>query len=111
MLTVDTLRKYGADVDEALVRCMNREEFYLMLVSKALEDTRLSLLEEQLKEKDYEAAFETAHTLKGMYTNLALTPLSEPVVKITELLRAKTDTDYSNLISEAKSQFSKLNNI
>ena len=111
MLTIADLREFGADVDEALVRCMNKEDFYLLLVGKALDDTKLSLLEEQINGKDFDAAFETAHTLKGMYTNLSLTPVSDPVCRITELLREKTDTDYSALLTEAKSQFARLRSI
>ncbi|MBP0976922.1 MAG: Hpt domain-containing protein [Oscillospiraceae bacterium] len=111
MLTIDDLREFGADVDEALVRCMNKEDFYLLLVGKALDDMKLSQLEEQINEKDYDAAFETAHTLKGMFTNLSLTPISDPVCRITELLRAKTDMDYSSLMTEAKTQFARLRNI
>ena len=32
---------------------------------------------------------------KLMYANLSLTPLTKPVSEITELLRSKTQTDYS----------------
>ena len=35
----------------------------------------------------------------GITGNLALTPLYEPIVEITELLRARTETDYSPLLS------------
>lgn len=108
MLTIDKLREFGADVDDGLVRCMNKKDFYLMLVSKCLDDTRLSQLEQQINNKDYNAAFETAHTLKGMFSNLSLTPLTVPISKMTALLRSGTDTDYSALISEAKSNFQKL---
>ena len=109
MLTVDTLRAYGANVDEALVRCMNNADFYLMLVGKAIEDSRLSLLAQQItEEKDFAAAFETAHALKGMYANLSLTPLTKPVSEMTELLRSRTDTDYSVLLAEAAAQYEKL---
>ena len=108
MLTVETLRAYGANVDEALVRCMNNADFYLMLVGKAAEDRRLALLAEQISEKNLDAAFETAHALKGMYANLSLTPLTTPVSEMTELLRSRTDTDYSALMREAASQYEKL---
>ena len=90
MLTIDKLREFGADVDEGLARCMNNEDFYLMLVGKAIDDKRLSLLEQQLARKDLDAAFETAHALKGMYANLSLTPLTKPVSEMTELLRSRT---------------------
>lgn len=108
MLTIENLRAYGANVDEGLVRCMNREDFYLMLVGKVTADTKLYLLEKQIAEKDLAAAFETAHALKGMYTNLSLTPIAAPVIEMTELLRARTDTDYTALLAEAKAQFAKL---
>ena len=108
MMTIEKLREFGADVDEALVRCMNNEEFYIMLVGKVTEDGRLAQLEQQLAAKDLDAAFETAHALKGMYANLSLTPLTVPISEITELLRSRTDTDYSALLGESKAQFEKL---
>ena len=108
MLTLDTLREFGADVDSGLARCMNNEGFYIMLVKKVIADKRLEQLEQQLKGKNLDAAFESAHTLKGMYANLSLTPITEPVSKMTELLRSKTDTDYSPMLNEAKAQFEKL---
>lgn len=108
MLTIDSLRAFGADVDEGLVRCLNKEDFYLMLVNKARADDKLSLLAEQLREKQLDAAFETAHALKGMYANLSLTPLTKQVSEMTELLRSGTDTDCSALMQEAKAQFEKL---
>ena len=108
MLTVDKLREYGANVEEGLARCMNREDFYIMLVGKAVEDTKLDLLEEQLGKKELDSAFETAHALKGMYANLSLTPLAKPISELTELLRDKTDADYAGLMREAKAQYEKL---
>ena len=108
MITLDKLREYGADVDEGLVRCMNNEEFYLMLVGKALDDSRLIQLERQLDENDLDGAFESAHALKGMYSNLSLDPITKPVTEMTELLRSRTDTDYSELLAETKKQFAAL---
>ena len=108
MLTIDKLREYGADVDEGLARCMNMEDFYIGLVEKALADNRLPLLEQQTEEGNLDAAFETAHALKGMYANLSLSPLTKPVSEITELLRNRTKTDYSPLLAEAKVQFETL---
>jgi hypothetical protein len=65
-------------------------------------------LEKQLADKDYAAAFETAHTLKGMYSNLSLTPLTQPITEMTELLRRRKDTDYSALLQEVMTQFDRL---
>ena len=80
---------------------------FLSVVSK----NKQVKLEQQLEEKAFEVAFETAHTLKGMYANLSLTPLTEPVSEMTELLRKRTDTDYSELMEEAKTQFAKLRSL
>ena len=111
MLTIETLKEFGADVNEGLNRCMNNESFYLMLIGKALADNRLEQLEEQLNNKDLDGAFESAHALKGMYANLSLTPLSKPIIEMTELLRSRTEMDYSSLLDEVKTQFTKLKNL
>lgn len=108
MITLEKLREYGADVEEGLIRCMNKEEFYLILVGRAANDTRLEELEHQLSEHDLDGAFESAHALKGMYANLSLTPLSQPIDEMTELLRNRTDTDYTVLMKEAKTQLARL---
>ena len=108
MLTIENLRAFGADVDDGLTRCMNKADFYLMLVGKVLGDERLTMLEQQIGAHDLDAAFETAHALKGLYANLSLTPLTKPVSEMTELLRSRTDTDYSALLAEAKAQYAKL---
>ncbi len=111
MLTIEKLKEFGADVEDGLVRCMNKEDFYLKLVGKAIEDNRLTLLGRQLGEKDLKGAFETAHALKGMYSNLSLNPLTKPISEMTELLRNGTDTDYMPLLNEAMVQFEKLSSL
>ncbi len=108
MITIEGLKSFGANVEEGLARCMNNEDFYLKLVNKATDNTTLTKLEMYLKEKDFENAFEAAHALKGIYTNLSLTPLSKPITEMTESLRTNTETDYSQLIEEIKAQFEKL---
>ena len=102
MLTIDKLRNWGANVDEGLSRCMGMEEFYLKLVGMAINDDQLSALEKALADKDLEAAFEVCHALKGMYGNLSLSPVYDPLCEMTELLRAKKDVDYSVLLASIK---------
>ena len=58
MLSVETLRDWGADVDEALVRCLNNESFYLMLVQKAVKDPNFDRLPEAIAAGDPGKAFE-----------------------------------------------------
>ena len=100
MLTVESLRAWGANVDEGLGRCLNNETFYLTLVKKALQDPAFGKLDDACGSGDLDGGFEAAHSLKGMMANLALTPILRPVEKITELLRGRTVTDYGPLLAE-----------
>ena len=111
MLTIDTLKAYGANVDEGVVRCMGNVDFYMKLVGKFRDNTKLAELQQQIEQGDLDAAFETAHALKGSCANLALTPLTQLVSEMTELLRQRTQTDYSELLAQANSQFEKLKSI
>ncbi|MBR5341602.1 MAG: Hpt domain-containing protein [Erysipelotrichaceae bacterium] len=100
MLTIEELKKLGCDTDEGLARCVNQEDFYLRLVNNAINCEDFNILKEALENKDLDAAFETAHKLKGALGNLSLTPLYDKAVEITELLRNRTNTDYSELLEE-----------
>ena len=93
MLTIEKLREYGANVEEGLGRCMNNETFYLRLVNMAAGDGGFARLSEALEKGDRKEAFEAAHALKGMLGNLALTPVSAPAARLTELLRGESDGD------------------
>jgi HPt (histidine-containing phosphotransfer) domain-containing protein len=104
MLSIEAMRGWGANVDEALVRCLNNENFYLMLVQKAVQDQNFDRLPEAVAAGDLDKAFDAAHALKGVTANLALTPILKPVQEITELLRGRTETDYAPLLSEIRSQ-------
>ena len=94
MLTMDALKKFGADTEDGLARCMNNQSFYLRLVGKVLEDKNFAALEQAISEGNLDAAFGAAHSLKGVLGNLSLTPIFEPVKEMTELLRAKKQVDY-----------------
>ena len=100
MLTVEQLRTWGANVDEALVRCLNNEAFYLKLTDKAIRDPNFERLAEALSAGNLDKAFESAHALKGITAYLALTPILKPVSEMTELLRSRTATDYSAMLKE-----------
>ena len=100
MITIDELKQFGANTDEGVARCMGNEEFYLKLVSTVPGQKEFTVLSDNIAEGDLSAAFEAAHALKGVLGNLSLTPLYDKVCEITELLRAKTDTDYSELLKQ-----------
>ena len=104
MITVDKLREYGADVDAGLGICMNNEEFYLKMVNLMLNDNQVDKLKEAVEAGDLDSAFEAAHALKGVTGNLGLTPIRKPVLEITELLRTRTEMDYTDLVAEIEKQ-------
>jgi len=111
-MTIDDLKSAGVNVDEGLARCLNDEGFYLSLVPGALTRDRYEELENAVRMEDLDSAFEIAHGLKGILANLALTPLLDPVDRITEFLRARTRMDYAPLMEEiwkAYDRFSGLN--
>ena len=63
-------------------------------------DANFQKLRDSIEKGDLSAAFEAAHAIKGSAGNLAVTPVFEPIVEITELLRAKTQTDYTALLDK-----------
>jgi len=101
-MTIDDLKTYGANTEEGLGRCMNNEGFYLRLVKMIPGDANFQKLYDAVAGGDLATAFEAAHGLKGSTGNLALTPLFAPISEITELLRAKTQTDYTALIGRIR---------
>lgn len=104
MLTIDNLREIGVKPEDGLKRCMDNEEFYLTLVKTVPGDDKFQRLQEALEQQDLDTAFEAAHALKGVLGNLSLTPLSEPVMEITELLRSRTEMDYTPLLTKIMEQ-------
>lgn len=83
------LKEWGCDVDGALARFLDDEKLYVQCVRMAAEDPDYEALKEALLSEQIQAAFDSAHTLKGVFGNLGLTPLYEPTVRITDLLRSE----------------------
>lgn len=112
MLTIENLKNFGADVDEGVKRCVNNENFYLKMVNKAVANqAMLDSLIQAISEHNLDNAFETAHALKGIYANLALTPILAPLSEIVDLLRNRTDTDYTPYMEAIKKQMEELRNL
>ncbi len=111
MITIDGLRAYGADVDEGIARCANKEDLYLKLVGRILDDKNFDGISGFIENGDLDKAFECAHALKGVLANLSLTPMLVPVERITDSLRGREARDYSADLSEmaeAKKKFDEL---
>lgn len=81
------MEENGADVDATLRRFMGNEKLYMKFIMKFLEDENYDGIISNLEKCDYDAAFNNAHTLKGVTANLGITPVCAAAGQITELLR------------------------
>ncbi|MGN0941121.1 MAG: Hpt domain-containing protein [Selenomonadaceae bacterium] len=104
---LNELRARGCDIDGALVRFLNKEDFYARLFKKFVDDASIEGLGDALKAQDVDTAFRHAHTLKGLTANMGLTPLYDIIVQIVEPLRAGRLDDsltplYNEFIAEVK---------
>ena len=102
MITIEELKAAGANVEEGLSRCLNKEDFYLKMVNLGLNNQNFQLIGPALETKDYDKAFELCHALKGVIGNLSLTPLYDLVCSLTEALRTpdSADVDYIQLYNQ-----------
>ncbi|MCR4674924.1 MAG: Hpt domain-containing protein [Lachnospiraceae bacterium] len=74
---------------EKMSACFHGDDKIKRFLGLFLKDDNFEKLEKALEEDDVETAFIAAHTLKGVCQNLALDPLYEVDVVVTEALRAK----------------------
>lgn len=84
---MNQLRLWGCDIDGALERVADDSELLISCMEMFREDPGFAALEEALKNKDYRAAFDAAHTIKGVAANLGITPLYEATCTLVEPLR------------------------
>ncbi len=104
MITMEKLKEFGADTEEGLGRCYGNEALYLRLVGMIPDEANFDKLKGSLEQNDLDSAFEAAHALKGVLGNLSLTPMFEQCSEITELLRARTEMDYTPLLEKLMDQ-------
>ena len=75
---------------EDVLRRLHNEALIQKFTLKFLEDQSYLLLKQSLKDKNYEDAFRSAHTLKRVRQNLSFDRLYEVSNELTELLRDRT---------------------
>lgn len=85
------LESWGCDIEGAMRRLLDDEEFYFVCYEQVLEDDGFELLRKALEKHDIKHSFEYAHSLKGIIANLGLTSLYHIISEIVEPLRAGTD--------------------
>ena len=95
MLTIESLKAYGANTDEGMKRCMNMEPFYLKIVGMVKDDVDgdFDRLKRAMIARNTREAFEAAHALKGSTGNTALTPIFKPACALSDMLKGHTDAE------------------
>lgn len=102
MITIEKLQAMGVNTKEGLARCMNKEDFYLKMIKIGIANEQFDELEKALAANDLVKAFDAAHALKGVTGNLAITPIYNPLNRLTEMLRAKMNANYTLIYKPIK---------
>ena len=89
MTIQECYKAIGRNYEDVLRRLHNEAQIQKFTL-KFLEDQSYLLLKQALKDKNYEDAFRSAHTLKGVCQNLSFDRLYEVSNELTELLRDRT---------------------
>ena len=76
------------DYDSAMNLFMGKQEILERFLKKFLNDVSYEQLKAAIDNKDCEAAFKAAHTLKGVAGNLSMKKLAKTVSDMTEEFRA-----------------------
>jgi len=103
---------YGADYETTMERFMGNEEMYRGFLDMMFKDESFHRLGDALDCGDLTAAFEAAHTFKGVAGNMGLTPLYDAVCVIVEPLRAGEQRgDYAALYEMIQSELKRVDEL
>ena len=69
-ILIDKLKAMGCDIDSAMGRFLNNEDFYARCFKKYIDDPSFDGLAAALESKDPVEVFEQSHTLKGVSANM-----------------------------------------
>ncbi|MBD5476749.1 MAG: Hpt domain-containing protein [Lachnospiraceae bacterium] len=83
----EKLMAVGVEYDEVLKRFMGKEDFYLRMLKKFVDDKNYGGLQQAVADKNWKEAFTYAHTVKGLCGNLGLGGILDYVGPLTEELR------------------------
>ena len=78
----------GVDVDEVMERFMGNEALMMKFLLRFSQDENFAKLKQAMVQEDVQAAFEAAHTLKGVAGNLSMKTFFHQVSDIVEELRS-----------------------
>ena len=91
-----SMEDHGIDYQSGIERCMNDNDFYVMLMKKFLENKNYDALELAMKSGDGRRALEEAHAVNGVIANLSFNELYDAIVPLVEALRGEPDMIAAN---------------
>ncbi len=107
MTLKEMYEKIGSDY-AALLERLASEKLIKKLVLKYPANTSCEQLKNDLEKKDYEQAFVSCHTLKGIALNLGFDALAKCTSEMTELLRAKQCDNLEPLFESIRAEHEKV---
>lgn len=103
---VKALEEMGCDMTSTLSRFLDDREFYAECLTEMLADEGFARLGTELEAQDAQAAFATAHMLKGIIANMGIYSMLDGIVKIVEPLRGGNASGlmpvYESLMADKK---------
>lgn len=85
------LTRAGINVQEGIHRFAGKKEVYEKYLYGFLEDPYYEKLEDAIKNRKGEEAFQAAHVLKGVAGNLSMNRIFEAIKPVVEELRGEAD--------------------
>lgn len=87
------LQENGIDYADGVARFSGNAKSYEKFLKKFITDPEFPKLCEAMEQKNFEAAFYSAHTLKGMCGNLSIQVLYNKMKLFVEMLRNQADLE------------------
>lgn len=96
----EKITEYGFERQKVMERFVNDDEFYVECFSQVLSDAAFDDLGKFLEMGDKQEAFDCAHSLKGLLSNIGLMVLYDKISCIVEILRGTKEGDISTYYKE-----------
>lgn len=110
---LESLSKWNCNTPIAMDRFLGDEGLYIACLQMFSEDENFEALQTAIMDHNYEMAFDFAHALKGVASNLELTPLYQALYELVESLRRNELThlpEQFELVSQKWDEFQLLLN-
>lgn len=100
------------DLDNTLERFMGNEDLYVRFLKKFLQDKSYAELVEAIDQKDYERAFKSGHTLKGVAANLGMNGLCARLTPVVEHFRGGVFTENdADMMTQIENEYMEIRDV